>query len=66
VVLPADTCLYGLRFMDPEVDLVMEVRTLDGTVAQLLFYDDEDEPHDPDRIWTLEADEYFDNLFWAD
>lgn len=64
--LPAGTCLYGLRFMDPEVDLVMEVRTLDGTVAQLLFYDDEDEPHDPDRIWTLEADEYFDNLFWAD
>ena len=64
--LPAGTCLYGLRFMDPEVDLVMEVRTLEGVVAQLLFYDDEDEPHDPDRIYTGEQDEYFDNLFWAD
>ena len=64
--LPAGTCLYGLRFMDPEVDLVMEVRTLEGTVARLLFYDDEDEPHDPDRIYTGEQDEYFDNLFWAD
>ena len=64
--LPAGTCLYGLRFMDPEVDLVMEVRTLEGVVARLLFYDDEDEPHDPDRIYTGEQDEYFDNLFWAD
>ena len=64
--LPAGTCLYGLRVMDPEVDLVMEVRTLEGTVARLLFYDDEDEPHDPDRIYTGEQDEYFDNLFWAD
>ena len=52
--------------MDPEVDLVMEVRTLEGVVARLLFYDDEDEPHDHDRIYTGEQDEYFDNLFWAD
>ena len=65
-ILPAGTCLYGLRFMDPEVDLVMEVRTLEGVVAWLLFYDDEDEPYDPDRIYTGEQDEYFDNLFWAD
>ncbi len=64
--LPAGTCLYGLRFMDPEADLVMEVRTLEGTVARLLFYDDEDEPHDPDRIYEYEQDEYFDNLLFAD
>ena len=65
-MLPADTCLYGLRFMDPDLDLVMEVCTLDGTVAQLCFFDDEDEPHGPDRIWTLDMDEYFDNLFYGD
>ena len=35
-------------------------------VAQLLFYDDEDEPHDPDRIYEYEQDEYFDNLLFAD
>lgn len=64
--LPAGTCFYGLRFMDPEVDLVMEVRTLEGVVAQLFFYDDEDEPHDPYRIYDSEQDEYFDNLLWAD
>ena len=65
-VLPADTCLYPIRFMDPEVDLVIEVRTLDGTVAQLFFFDDEDEPHDPDRIYEFDQEEYFDNLFFAD
>jgi hypothetical protein len=64
--LPAETYLYCQRFMDPDLDLVMEVCTLDGTVAQLLFYDDEDEPHDPDRISTLDRDEYFDNLFYGD
>ena len=64
--LPADTYLYPLRFMDPEVDLIMEVQTLDGTVARLLFYDDEDEPHEPVRIYTLELEEYFDNLLFAD
>ena len=64
--LPADTYLIPLRFMDPDVDLVMEVQTLEGTVAQLLFYDDDEEPHDPDRIYTLELEEYFDNLLFAD
>ena len=64
--IPEDTCMYVIRFMESDVDLVAEVRTLDGIVAQLLFYDDEDEPHDPDRICTMETDEYFDNLFWAD
>ena len=64
--LPAGTCLYCLRFMDPDVDLVMEVRTLEGVVAQLFFFDDEDEPHDPDRMYEYEQNEYFDNLFLAD
>ncbi len=64
--LPADTYLIPLRFMDPDVDLVMEVQTLEGTVAQPLFYDDDEEPHDPDRIYTLELEEYFDNLLFAD
>ena len=64
--LPAETYLYCQRFMDPDLDLVMEVCTLDGTVAQLFFYDDEDEPHEPDRIFTLDMEEYFDNLFYGD
>ena len=64
--LPEDTCFYCLRFMDPEVDLVMEICTLEGIVAQLFFYDDEDEPHDPYRIYDSQQDEYFDNLLWAD
>ncbi len=64
--LPKDTYLYPLRFMDPDADLVMEVRTLDGIVAQLFFFDDEDEPHDPHRIYELNQDEYFDNLLFAD
>ena len=64
--LPADTLFYPLRFMDPEVDLIVEVRTLDGAVAQLFFCDDEEEPHEDGRILTMESDEYFDNLLYAD
>ena len=64
--LPEDTLFYPLRFMDPDVDLVMEVRTLDGVVAQLFFFEDEDEPHDPHRIYEPDQDEYFDNLLYAD
>ena len=64
--LPQDTLLYCVRFMDPNVDLIMEVCTLDGTIAQLRFYDDEDEPHEADRIFTMEIESYFDNLLFAD
>ena len=64
--LPEDTLFYCVRFMDPDVDLIMEVCTLDGTIAQLRFYDDEDEPHDADRIPTMEMESYFDNLLFAD
>ena len=52
--------------MDPNVDLIMEVCTLDGTIAQLRFFDDEDEPHEADRIFTMEIESYFDNLLFAD
>ena len=63
---PQDTLLYCVRFMDPNVDLIMEVCTLDGTIAQLRFFDDEDEPHEADRIFTMEIESYFDNLLFAD
>ena len=64
--LPAGTYMYCIRFMDPELDLVADVCTLDGTVARLSFCNDEDEAQDPERIYTLKLDEYFDNLFFAD
>ena len=60
-LIPADTCLYRLRFR--EDDALMEVALLDGTVAQIASSLSEDD-------WYLidgrDMTEYFDNLFFAD
>ena len=62
--IPADTYIYRLRFTETEDVGIVEVKGLDGTVAEIhVAFDEVILPY---QIDSLDYDSYFDNIDYSD